>query len=168
MSGLQSNVQSNNGWIRLSNGFDVELLHGIPVVLSDNGLPEQDDEALIEEVSKLSGLKSCILDWHAGENNNEREATLCIDAMHFEDVLKRLAFSSAALFVERYHKPVTEIDVDWDKEEYDRDFNRALEHCCLKPGDFNKDDYYDRYLDYMHWEAQRLVNEGVSPLVEPE
>ena len=29
---------TQNGWVSLNNGFDVELQHGIPVRLSNNGL----------------------------------------------------------------------------------------------------------------------------------
>jgi hypothetical protein len=37
--------------------------------------------------------------------------------------------------VERYHSTIQNQSVDWDKAEYDRDFNRGIEHCCLNPTD---------------------------------
>lgn len=159
----------HNGWLRLENGFDVEFAHGIPVVLSDNGLfGPVDDADLDEEVTNLSGLRSTILGWHDGEKSNEHETALCIDALQFEEVLKRLAISSASLFVERYHSTIQDHSVDWDKAEYDRDFNRAIEHCCLDPTDINKDDYLSMYIECMHKESSRLIEEDISPPVEAE
>lgn len=159
----------HNGWLRLENGFDVEFTHGIPVMLSDNGLfGPVDDADLDEEVSRLSGLRSTILGWHDAEKSNEHETALCIDGLQFEEVLKRLALSSASLFVERYHSTIQGHSVDWDKAEYDRDFNRAIEYCCLDAADINKNDYLGMYLGCMHEESNRLVEEGKSPLVEAE
>lgn len=164
-----TNLRLHNGWVRLKNGFDVEFAHGIPVVLSDNGLVGPvDDAELDEEVSNLSGLRSIILGWHDGENRNEQETELCIDAMQFEEVLKRLAMSSAALFVERYHQSIQSNSVDWDKAEYDYDFSTAVEHCCLDPVDYNKNDFFDMYVDCMHKESKRLIDEAKNPQVKAE
>jgi len=162
-SGLRS------GWTRLANGFDVEFIHGIPSVVSDNGQPGiTDDAQLVDEVSGMSGLRTTLLGWYSGEAEDEHETQLCIDAMQFEDVLQRLAKSSAALFVERYHKPINEMAVDWDKQAYDVDFSRAIRHCCLNPEDINKADYFARYKKAMHKEAQCLVQAGVQPMLEAE
>lgn len=166
---MSKNLHKYSGWVRLKNGFDVELVYGIPVTLSNNGLAAPvDDAELDDEVSRLSGLRSTIVGWHESENSGERETALCIDSAQFEDVLKRLAIASAELFVDRYHKAVGTDAVDWDKMEYDSDFNKAIEHCCLDLTDYNKMDYFDMYRDHMHKESDRLVKEGISPLVEPE
>ncbi len=164
-----ADLRSHNGWLRLNCGYDVELVHGIPVILSDNGLSGSGDDAeLDDEVSSLSGLRSTILGWHEGENSDELETALCIDALQFEEVLKRLAIASAALFVERFHKPIGDDAIDWDKMEYDRDFNKAIEHCCLESTDYNKVDFFGMYKDCIHKESNRLIEEGVNPFVEPE
>ena len=102
-----TDLQSHNGWLRLNSGFDVELIHGIPVMLSDNGLSGSGDDAELDDaISSLSGLRSIILGWHEAENSKKRETALCIDALQFEEVLRRLAVASAALFVDRFHKPI--------------------------------------------------------------
>jgi len=162
-------ILTHDGWLRLDNGFDVEFVHGIPAVVSDNGLAGPTDDAeLVDKVSKLSGLRTTIMGWHQRDDSKELETALCIDALQFKDVLKRLAISSAALFVDRYHTPIGEDSVDWDREEYDRDFNRALEHCDLHSTDIEKDDYFDMYRNVMHIEATRLIEEGTLPPIEPE
>ena len=158
-----------NGWHRLDNGFDVEVLHGIPVRLSNNGLDiPADDADLIDTVSQMTALKVTIVGWHEGETAGEQETRLCVDALQFEDVLERLALSSAALFVDRYHTAIDTDSVDWDKAEYDRDFNQAIEHCGLESSDLNKDDYYKVYVTFMHAESNRLIDSGIDPLVESE
>ena len=160
---------SLSGWIRLNNGYDVEFQHGIPLRVSDNGLGiDVDDAALVEEVSALSGLTVVIDDWVTAEDPKEHEASLCIDALQFEEVLQRLARSSAALFVERYHTAIDEDSVDWDSAEFARDFNHAAEVCCLDTSELNRDDYFKVYVTFMHTESKRLINEGVSPLVDAE
>jgi hypothetical protein len=164
-----TDLRSHNGWLRLNSGFDLGLVHGIPVILSDNGLTGSGDDAeLDDEVSSLSGLRSTILGWHECDHNEGQETLLCIDALQFEEVLKRLAIASAALFVDRFHKTIGADAVDWDKMEYDRDFNKAIKYCCLESTDYNKVDFFSVYRDCMHHEANRLIEEAVNPLVEPE
>lgn len=158
-----------NGWRRLDNGFDVELLHGIPVRLSNNGLDiPVDDADLVDSVSQMTELKVTIVGWHQGETAGEQETRLFVDALQFEDVLHRLALFSAALFVDRYHTAIDTDSVDWDKAEYERDFNQAVEHCGLESSDMNKDDYYKVYTTFMHAESSRLIDSGIDPLIEPE
>lgn len=164
-----ADLQTHSGWVRLKNGFDVELVNGIPATLSNNGLAESADDAeLDDEISTLSGLRTTIVGWHESEINGELQTALCIDSAQFEEVLKRLAIASAGLFVDRFHKAVGKDAVDWDKMEYDSDFNKAIEHCCLSLTDYKKTDYFDIYRDCMHRESSRLIEEGVHPLVEPE
>ena len=45
-------VTTQSGWVSLSNGFDVELQHGIPIRLSNNGIEiPADDAQLIGNLS---------------------------------------------------------------------------------------------------------------------
>ena len=163
------NVRVMNGWESLPNGFDVEFRHSIPVRISDNGrgltVPE---DVLLEEVSALGKLHVCLGAWESGERAGEHEACLTVSGREFAEVLRRLAVSSAALFVERYHKPVDNSDVDWDRLEYLKDFRTALEFCGLARGDIDMDECFDDYVEAMHRETRRLVQSGELPLVEPE
>ena len=160
---------AQNGWVRLSSGFDLKLLHGIPIRLSNNGLEiPADDAQLIEDVSRLTELTVVIKGWEDSEERGEQEAPLCIDALQFEEVLRRLALASAALFVDRYHTPIDRESVDWDNAEYARDFNHAIDFCCLDAGDIDRKDYYASYVMHMHVESKRLLASGESPMVEAE
>jgi hypothetical protein len=158
-----------NGWVSLSNGFDVELQHGIPVRLSNNGLDiPSDDALLVEEVTRLSGLTVVISGWEDADEPGEQEARLCVDALEFEQVLRRLALASAALFVDRYHTPIDQDSVDWDNAEYARDFNHAVECCCLDQGAMDRKQYFNIYVELMHAETKRLIDAGESPMVDTE
>jgi hypothetical protein len=163
------NVIVRDGWESLPNGFDVEFRHSIPVRISDNGrglmVPE---DVLLEEVSALGKLHVCLGAWESGERAGEHEACLTVSGREFAEVLRRLAVSSAALFVERYQKPVDISDVDWDRMEYLADYRTALEFCGLARGDIDMEDYFDDYVEVMHREARRLAQSGELPLVEPE
>jgi hypothetical protein len=164
-----ANINVTNGWESLPNGFDVEFWHSIPVRISDNGhgmtVPE---EVLLEEVTALGKLHVCLGDWESGERVGEHEARLYVSGREFAEVLKRLAVSSAALFVERYNKPVSDSDVDWDRLEYLKDFRIALEFCGLAWGDVDMDACFDDYIQVMHRETRRLAQSGEYPLVDPE
>lgn len=160
---------TQNGWVGLSNGFDVELQHGIPVRVSNNGLDiPSDDAPLVDEVSKLGGLTVVISGWEAADEPGEQEARLCVDALQFEQVLRQLALASAALFVDRYHTPIDKESVDWDDAEYARDFNHAVDCCCLDQGDMDRKEYFGIYVELMHAETKRLIESGESPLVDTE
>ena len=113
---------SSTRWIRLSSGFDVELVHGIPARLSNNGLDTSADDAqLVEEVAGLTGLTVTIKGWTASSEAGEQEAELCVDILEFGIVLQKLALTSAVLFVDHYHKPIDPDAVDWDSAEFARD-----------------------------------------------
>ena len=162
-------VTAKNGWVSLSNGFDVELKHGIPVRLSNNGIEiPADDAQLVEEVGSLTGLTVVIAGWEDSDEPGEQEARLCVDALQFEQVLNRLALASAALFVDRYHTPIDQDSVDWDDAEYARDFNHAVECCCLELGEMDRKEYFSMYVEQMHAETKRLIDAGESPLVDTE
>jgi hypothetical protein len=158
-----------NGWERLPNGFDVEFRHSIPVRISDNGRGMTVPEAvLLEEVTALGKLRMSLGEWVPGERAGEHEACLYVSGGEFTEVLRRLAACSAALFVERYHKPVDERDVDWGRLEYLKDFGAALEFCRLTEGDADRDACFDDYIKVMQRETRRLAQSGELPLVEPE
>ena len=163
------NVTVQNGWERLPIGFDVEFTHSIPVKVSDNGkgltIPES---VLVEEIAALGKLRVRLGEWKSDEHTDEREARVFVSGKDFAEVLRRLALSSAAMFIDRFHKPVDAGDVDWDRLEYLKDFRAALDHCGLAWGDIDKDAYLDDYVETMHRETQRLVQSKDSPLVEPE
>ncbi len=158
----------HSGWHRIESGLDVKFQHGIPVRVSSAGRPHHIDERSISiKIHELTGFTISMHDWinnYAGE----QEGAVCIDKKEFEDVLHNLALSSAAMFVDRYHKAIDGNAVDWDAGEFNFDFNHAVEHCCMTYGTINKKDYFSHYIKTMHEESVRLINEGISPLVEAE
>ena len=157
------------GWQRLPCGYDVEFRHGIPARLSDNGRAGAVSEAeLCAEVEALGGLSVEPGEWVDGEKPGEREAPLFVDDDAFVEVLGRLARASAALFVDRFHKPIDAVDVDWDRLEYLKDFGTALGHCRLSAADVDQDACFGDYADTMHRTARRLARARTQPPVEPE
>ncbi len=163
------NAGQLGGWQRLPSGYDVEFRHGIPVRLSDNGRGEVLSETdLCAEVKALGGLSVESGEWVDGEKPGEREAPLFVDGDAFVEVLGRLARASAALFVDRFHKPVDAVDVDWDRLEYLKDFSTALGHCRLAATEVDQDACFDDYAETMHRTARRLARARIQPPVEPE
>jgi len=159
----------NNGWERLPSGFDVEFRHGIPVRVSDNGKGTAvDTVALCAEIAALGGLQVVAGEWRQGEAAGEHEARLVVAGDQFSEVLGRLARASAALFFDRFHKPVDTGDVDWDRLEYLRDFGAALDHCGLARGSVDEEAWRADYLDIMHRETRRLASLKEPAQVEPE
>jgi hypothetical protein len=162
-------MSTRDGWERLPNGFDVEFRHSIPVRISDNGhgldVPE---DVLREEVTALGKLHICLGDWHSGETSGEREACLYGSDREFKEVLRRLAVSSAALFIDRFRKPIEDNDVDWDRLEFLKDFSVALDYCRLSMDDVDTQSCFEDYIEAMHHEALRLAQTGDLPLVAPE
>jgi len=163
------NVTVQNGWERLSSGFDVEFRHNIPIQVSDNGRGQTISESvLVEEISARGKLRVQLGEWKSDEHTHERQARVFVSGKDFAEVLRRLALSAAAMFIDRFHKPVDASDVDWDRLEYLKDFRAALDHCGLAWGDVDKDAFIDTYVKTMHRETQRLAQSTESPLVEPE
>lgn len=162
-------VRIRNGWHRLPSGYDVEFRHGVPVRLSDNGRGAAlSDRALGAEVTALGQLPVRLGAWVTGARPEEREAPLLVVGSAFPEVLCRLARSAATVFVDRFHKPVEAVDVDWDRLEYQKDFNMALDHCGLSAADVDQAAGFDAYVAAMHDEARRLVAARTPPPVEPE
>ncbi len=155
--------ESTHGWVRLANGFDVHLRHGIPDRLSDNGNPlDITLETLVSEIAEASGLEVTIGAWDEGEGEGEREAPILVGRAQFAEVLQRLALASAALFVDRFNKAIDTLDVDWDAAEYASDFDIAR-HCCgLEWGDVDKDAHFEAYAETMHRETRRLAASPVG------
>lgn len=159
---------SHNGWNRVTSGLDVEVEHGVPVRITNSHAKNHlNERAITNQVQQLTGLSVSIDDW-INITPGEQEWSLCIDKNEFAEVLRRLALASAALFVDRFHKPIGRNAIDWDNAEYNYDFNHAIEHCCIPYGTLNKDYYFDDYIQTMHEESARLFEEGISPLVEAE
>jgi hypothetical protein len=157
-----------DGWSRIAPAIDVEVVHGIPVRVSYTGGEQLlDENVLKEKIHDLTGLSISVQDW-ISTSPSEQEWSICVDRKDFSEVLHRLALASAALFVDRHHKAIDDISVDWDREEFNFDFNHALEHCHIPWDELDKNDYFDDYLADMHRESNRLIKEGISPQVEAE
>jgi hypothetical protein len=158
----------NDGWNRIAGGLDLKVQHGIPVGVSSSGNQSLlNNENISDKVFELTGLRVSVQNW-INASNDEQKSQVCIDRKQFEEVLRRLALSSAAMFVDRYHRPIDRYAVDWDTSEFNYDFNHAIEYCCMPYDSLNKEKYFDKYIQTMHEESVRLVDEGVSPLVEAE
>ena len=161
--------KTKSGWVRISNGFDVELRHGIPVRLSDNGKGVPGDtDAVRGEIRNLTGMTVSVGGWEAGEGKGEQEAPLRVAGSQLGEVLRRLGLASAALFVGRFHKAIDVDVMDWDQSEYSSDFNEALEYCGLDRHEVNKSEHFDAYVEIMHQESRRLMDEGIDPIVDAE
>ena len=159
---------SHNGWNRIASGLDVEIKHGVPVRISNTRAGRHlNQQSISHKIRKLTGLTVSVDD-RINVTPDEQEWSVCIDKKQFVEVLRRLALSSAAMFVDRFHKPIDSNAVDWDRAEYTYDFNHAIKHCCIPYGTLNKDYYFDDYIKAMHEESVRLFEEGISPLVEAE
>ena len=145
-----------DGWKRIEPCLDVEIEHGVPVRISNTNTSRRLNELSIShKVQKLTGLKVSVDNW-INITPGEQEWSVCVDKREFVEVLRRLALSSAAMFVDRYHKPIDHNAVDWDSAEYNYDFNHAIEYCCIPYGTLNKDYYFDDYIKAMHEETIRL------------
>jgi len=155
-------------WHRVADGLDVELQQGIPTQLSkSNDSDTFAGEQIAEQVYQLTGLAISINNW-IQVTSGEQVSSICINKTQFKQVLDKLALASAALYVDRFHKAIDLSAVDWDNAQYTYDFNQAVERCCIPWGTLNKDNYYPDYIRAMHAESERLITEGISPLVEPE
>lgn len=167
------NIIPANGWNRVATGLDIEVRHGMPVRVSNTGKTdtrspqELNKVSVTEKIFELTGFNVSIHDWMS-ITADEQEWSICIDKREFTEVLQRLALSSAAMYVDRFHKAIDSTAVDWDNAEYSYDFNQAIEHCCIPYGALNKDHYYEQYIKTMHEESVRLIDDGVSPMVEAE
>jgi hypothetical protein len=164
-----ANLTASNGWSRLACGCDLELRHGIPVRLSNkDGAPQIPAATLSGEITALTGLHVSVEEWLPGEGAGEVQARIRVSGEQVTEVLDRLALSAAALFYDRYHKPVDRDDVDWDTLEFANDFRRALDYCGLDWGEVDRDACKATYLTTMHAETRRLAAATESPRVEPE
>ena len=158
----------NDGWNRIASGLDLEALHGIPIGISNNRNQSLlNNENISDKVLELTGLRVSVQNW-VNVSKDEQKSQVCIDRKQFEEVLHRLALSSAAMFVDRYHRPIDRYAIDWDASEYNYDFNHAIEYCCIPYDSLNKEQYFKNYIQAMHDESVRLVDEGITPFVEAE
>lgn len=159
---------SSSGWKRVSPTLDIEIQHGIPVhVYCKNTAQSYNNKQITSQVQTLTGLSVSIFD-ATNISTKAHEWTVCIDKNEFDEVLNRLAIASAAMYVDCFHKPIDNSAVDWNNAEFNYDFNHAVEHCCIAHGSINKENYYNHYINVMKQESKRLIDEGISPLVEAE
>lgn len=167
------NNNTLDGWNRVASGLDIEVQHGVPVRISNtktagaHRAQDFNEASVTEKIFELTGFNVSMHDWMS-VTANEQEWSICVDKREFTQVLKRLALSSAAMFVDRFHKAIDDNAVDWDSAEYNYDFNQAVEHCCIPHGTLNKNHYFEQYIKIMHEESVRLINDGISPMVEAE
>jgi len=160
----------HDGWKRIATGLDIELKHGVPVRIcntTSNKNQQLDIKNISDKVHELTGFTVSVNNW-INISQDEQERSICVDRNEFIEVLRRLALASAAMFVDRFHKPVDNNAVDWDVAEYAYDFNQAIEHCCINYGTLNRDYYYQYYIKIMHEESVRLIENGISPMVPAE
>lgn len=156
------------GWKRVTPALDVEVRHGIPVhVYCSDYVQPYHDRQITDRIHAVTGLAVSVHDG-AKLSAKEHEWSVCVDKNKFEEVLHRLALASAAIFVDRFHKPIDDSAVDWNAAEFSYDFNHAIEHCCIPIGTLDKQSYFDRYAKVMKNESVRLIDAGISPLVEAE
>lgn len=156
------------GWKRVTPALDVEVRHGIPVhVYCSDYVQPYHDRQITDRIHAVTGLAVSVHDG-AKLSTKEHEWSVCVDKNKFEEVLHRLALASAAIFVDRFHKPIDDSAVDWNAAEFSYDFNHAIEHCCIPIGSLDKQSYFDRYAKVMKNESVRLIDAGISPLVEAE
>ncbi len=167
------NDASSDGWSRVAVGLDVKVQHGVPVRIANTASSGLDSaeafnkHSITSKILQLTGFTVSMHDW-VNISTNEQQWAICVDKNEFDEVLRRLAISSAAMFVDRFHKAIDETAVDWDNAEYNYDFNHAIEHCCIPYGTLNKQRYFAQYIKTMHEESVRLVEQGISPMVEAE
>ena len=159
---------SHNGWSRIATNLDVEIQHGIPVrITSSDSSYTIDEQQVTDRIAELTGFNISIQDWVAS-SPDEQQWSICVDHSQFERVLLNHALASAALYVDRFHKPIDVTAVDWDLAEFNYDFNRAIESCCIPYSSIDRKDYFDKYVTVMHEESTRLIEQGISPIVEAE
>ena len=157
-----------NGWNRIAAGLDVEVQHSIPVRVACNRTGQQlNEQHIINKIYELTGLTVSVKSW-LDVTSDERESELCIDSKEFDGVLSRLALSSAAIYVDRFHRSLDSGTTEWTDQLYSFDFNQAVEHCCIPYKTIDKRDYYEHYVEILRGETERLVSEQISPLVENE
>jgi len=158
----------HNGWSRIAPGIDVELQHGVPVRIASQSTGQQlNEQHIANRVYELTGLTVSVKSW-INVTPDERESTICIDRKEFDEVLTRLAVSSAAIYIDRFHHAINSNSQEWIDEEYSFDFNQAIERCCIPWGTLNKSDYYEHYSEILQNETARLISEGISPSIETE
>lgn len=158
----------HNGWSRIAANLDVEIQHGIPVrVTSSDNTCILDENSVAESIAMLTGFTVSVQD-RVATDPDEQQWSISVSRHEFGRVLLNQALASAAIYVDRFHKPVNKTAVDWDLAEFNHDFNVAIERCCLPYDSVDRNDYFEPYVNVMHEESQRLIEQGISPLIEAE
>jgi len=150
------------GWCRISCGFDVLFERGIPIRVSDNGWSSAEIGTTDAELLRCCGLHVHRGQWRFANTAGEFEAPLKIARHDFGEVLNRLARASAALYVDRFSGPIDRTATDWDREAYAYDFAAALAHCDLERGQINMAAFFPGYQRTMHEESVRLTRRSAN------
>lgn len=153
-------------WSWISDSLDVGIQHDMPArVVSNNADLQLYEKNIPEKVRQLTGLALSLHNW-INITPDEQERSVCADIKEVIEVLRLLALSSVTLLVARYNRTIDRDAVDWGEMEFAHDSNNAINHCCATWDAISKNDHFDLYAAIMHDESARLVNQGISPLVE--
>lgn len=145
-----------SGWVSLPSQGEVYLEHGIPrqVWVPHSAV---DVSRLQREIMDATGFDTRLGAWQVGEAPGEMEAPLSIKPEEIDQVLERLAHSSAMTFYERYRKPLNEDDTDFDAEAYSQDINAALAFCGLGWSDVRDDELRQKYRRALYRASEALA-----------
>ena len=124
---------THTGWNRIASGMDVEIMHGVAIKISSHHANwPLDADFVSNQIQQLTGLRVSV-EGAIKTMEYEQEFAVCVNKNASTEVLRCLALSSAAMFVDpmfvhHWHKPIVRSAVDWDLAEYNYDFNHAVEH----------------------------------------
>jgi hypothetical protein len=148
------------GWVALPSGAEVLLERSVPVRLwtGDRSLVDKAD--LLGEIAAVSGFRVRIGAWEEETEEGELEAPLTVSPSELGHVLECLATAAAAVFYDRYRKPIEAADTDWDDESYAQDFDVALRLCGIHWGQVDEGRYRDGYCTAMHLASRELARQA--------
>jgi hypothetical protein len=130
----------HNGWGQIAPGIDVEFQHGVQLRIASQSSGQRLNEPHIaNRVHELTGLTVSVKSW-INAIPDERESSINIDMNEFDEVLTRLAMSSAAIYIDRFHHAIDSNTEEWIDEVHSFDFNQAIERCCIPWCTLNKTD----------------------------
>jgi len=148
-----------HGWISLPSACDMLLENGVPVAVRAHGKQAVDMERLVDDIAAVSGLHVTVGPWRTSDAAEDMKATLHVDAQEIDEVLRRLAQASAAVFYDRYHKPIDATDTDFDDEAYAYDFGCAMEVCGLHWNQTDERGLRQDYLRRLHQAAAEMARQ---------
>lgn len=145
-----------NGWYPLSATCELLYEHGVPRQLACEGDEVEADDTLAACVQTDSGLEVTVGAWQTGEGG-QRLAALAVQRSGFDEVLARLARTSAATFFDRYVAAPSGKDEDFKVEAYASDFVSAMNCCGLVWDDVDKDAHEAAWRAVLEQESRKLV-----------